>query len=649
MKIDRIASVPLILHDPYFSIWSSSDQLYGSDTVHWCKAPQRLYGYITIDNTVYSFLGSHEFHPVIEQKSLEVTATATKYTFENDKVILTVGFTSPLILENPVLVSRPCTYIDYEVTRKQEAEVRIDFIVTSDLVKYTEGDLIGGNHTTDTFHYASMGKAGQHPLGHSGDNITIDWGFVYLAAEEEHISTVYDSKNSKLTATACLGKDKNQASMIIAYDDLLSIYYFGAWQKAYWTTEYDTILDAIGASFQDKQEVLKKAEELDKDIEERAESTGGKDYALLCNVSYRHSIAAHKLIADKDGKLIFLSKENDSNGCIGTVDVSYPSVPLYLLYNTEYVKGMLRPVFYFADCPVWEYDFAPHDVGRYPYASGQVYGLNGKKEHLEFRYNNGDIFPFYYMYPAGSEIYDFKYQMPVEECGNMLIMTAAVCALDKSPEFAKPHYEVLKQWTDYLLTYGADPGEQLCTDDFAGHLSHNVNLSAKAIMGIEAFAQLAKQIGETKVYEQYHQKAADMAKDWEARALSGDHYRLTFDNADSWSLKYNLVWDKFFGSSLFSKEVFEKEVNYYISKNNAYGVPLDSRKNYTKSDWILWCAALADSKEQAEQLISPVAEYVKNTASRIPFSDWYETESGDSCHFIARSVQGGIFMPILVK
>jgi hypothetical protein len=239
--------------------------------------------------------------------------------------------------------------------------------------------------------------------------------------------------------------------------------------------------------------------------------------------------------------------------------------------------------------------------------------------------------------------------MPVEECGNMLIMTAAVCALDKSPEFAKPHYEVLKQWTDYLLTYGADPGEQLCTDDFAGHLSHNVNLSAKAIMGIEAFAQLAKQIGETKVYEQYHQKAADMAKDWEARALSGDHYRLTFDNADSWSLKYNLVWDKFFGSSLFSKEVFEKEVNYYISKNNAYGVPLDSRKDYTKSDWILWCAALADSKEQAEQLISPVAEYVKNTASRIPFSDWYETESGDSCHFIARSVQGGIFMPILVK
>ena len=91
---------------------------------------------------------------------------------------------------------------------------------------------------------------------------------------------------------------------------------------------------------------------------------------FLCVMSYRHAIAAHKLITDEDQNLIFLSKENDSNGCIGTVDVSYPSVPLFMLYNTEYVKGMLRPIFRFADCDVWTYDFAPHDVGRYPYASG---------------------------------------------------------------------------------------------------------------------------------------------------------------------------------------------------------------------------------------------------------------------------------------
>ncbi len=649
MKIERIASIPLVLHDPYFSIWSPADKLYETDTVHWSKAPQRLYGYVTIDGVVYSFLGNKEFHPAIEQKSVEITATATRYTFENEKLELTVRFTSPLLLDNPVLVSRPCTYIDYEVRRKQEAEVRIDFTVTSDLVQNTPGDIIGGSYDNKSFRYAFMGKAGQHPLGHSGDNITIDWGFVYLASEEPYVSTGYEAGSNKLTTTAKLGKEKNQASIIIAYDDLVSIFYFGSWQKAYWTKEYDTILDAIEASFRDKKEVLAKAELLDENIEDRAEKIGGEDYALLCNVSYRHAVAAHKLIADKDGKLIFLSKENDSNGCIGTVDVSYPSVPLFLLYDTEYVKGMLRPVFYFAQCPVWEYDFAPHDVGRYPYASGQVYGLNKEHENKEFRHNNGYVFPFYYMYPSGSKTYELKYQMPVEECGNMLILTAAVCALDKSADFAKPYYKLLKQWTEYLLTYGADPGEQLCTDDFAGHLSHNVNLSAKAIMGIEAFAQLAKQLGEDAVSGEYHRKAAHMAKDWEVRALAGDHYRLTFDNPDSWSLKYNLVWDKFFGSRLFSDKVFEKEIAYYISKNNTYGVPLDSRKNYTKSDWILWCAAFAENKEQTEKLLSPVAEYVRKTATRVPFSDWYETVTGEYCHFIARSVQGGIFMPMLLR
>lgn len=391
-----------------------------------------------------------------------------------------------------------------------------------------------------------MGKANQHPLGQSGDNITIDWGFVYLAAQDKDTLTEYDSEQKKLRAKAYLGKEKTSAALILSYDDLLSIFYFGHWQKAYWTSEYNTILDAIGASFADKKDVLKQAGALDAEIETKAMQIGGESYALLCSISYRHAIAAHKLITDENGDIIFLSKENDSNGCIGTVDISYPSVPLFLLYNTDYVKGMLRPVFRFADCPVWEYDFAPHDVGRYPYAAGQVYGLNKKHERKEFRHENGCIFPFYYQFPAGSDVYEWKNQMLVEECGNMLIMTAVVCQLDHSPAFAKPYYEVLKQWTEYLLTYGADPGEQLCTDDFAGHLSHNVNLSAKAIMGVEAFSRLGKQMGKKEEAARYHAKAEEMAKDWEKRAFADDHYRLTFENQDSWSLKYNLIWDKFF-------------------------------------------------------------------------------------------------------
>ena len=649
MKVKRAASIPLILHDPYFSIWSGTDKLYDSDTVHWCGKRQKIRGYITIDGESFCFMGDKEFHQVIPQTGIELTATGTKYTFENEKVILTAAFTSPLLLEEPVLVSRPCTYVDFEVVRKAgEAVVTIDVQISADLVRFTPGAVVGGSYQTDAFSYAVMGKAEQKPLGHSGDNITIDWGYVYLAVQDAFSQVCFDKANEQLTASVKLGTQMGCGTLVAAYDDLLSINYFGDWKKAYWTETYATILDAVGASFADKDSVQEKCRKLDAKIEEQAAAIGGEDYALLCCLSYRHSIAAHKLIADKDGNLVFLSKENDSNGCLGTVDVTYPSVPLYMLYNTEYVKGMLRPVFTFAACDVWEFDFAPHDVGRFPYATGQVYGLAGEKSGSAFDGSNGTVFPFFYQYPAGSRIYDFKYQMPVEECGNMLILTAAVCKLDGSPDFAVPHMEVLKKWCEYLLTYGADPGEQLCTDDFAGHLSHNVNLSAKAIMGIEAFALLARQMGQEEVYGEYHEKAVKMAGDWEKRADAGDHTALSFGDRDSWSLKYNLVWDKFFGSSLFREDVYRKEIDYYIKKSNVYGVPRDSRKEYTKSDWILWCASMTDDRKKVDALIAPIAAYVNETPSRVPFSDWYETVTGEYCHFIARSVQGGIFMPMLI-
>ena len=644
MKVTRAASIPLIMHDPYFSIWSSSDHLYDADTVHWTGKRQQIRGYLTVDKTVYCFMGDKEFHQILPQISLDVTATATTYTFENDKVRLCCRFTSPLILSDPLLVSRPCTYIDFMVEKKNADNVKLDFIVSADLVRQEKDEVAGfaGTFKQD-FSYASMGRMRQQPLGSSGDHTTIDWGYVYLAGNDKSTIT-YDAANE---AIRCQAADLNgQTTLILAYDDLASINYFGEWRKAYWTTRYKTILEAISAAFADQKKVCKQASEIDCEIEAKAKKIGGDEYSFLCAMSYRHAIAAHKLITDEDQNLIFLSKENDSNGCIGTVDVSYPSVPLFMLYNTEYVKGMLRPIFRFADCDVWTYDFAPHDVGRYPYAWGQVYGRSDE-ENKRFRSENQFVYPPYYMYPSGSNVYGLRDQMPVEECGNMLIMTAMVCRMEQNVSFALPYMETLKKWREYLIRYGADPGEQLCTDDFAGHLSHNTNLSVKAIMGIEGYAQIAALAGEKDEAKKYHKIAADMASDWEKRAKADDHYQLVFGEGkkDTWSLKYNLIWDKLWKSGLFSDEVYEKELAYYKKKANRYGTPLDSRATYTKSDWILWCAAM----DNTAALIQPVAAYLKETTTRVPFSDWYQTDSGMYCYFIARSVQGGIFMPMLAE
>ncbi len=653
MRIRKAASIPLVLHDPFFSIWSSVDCLYDKDPIHWSGARQQMRGYLTVDGKTYAFLGDKEFYECLPQKSIDVTATATEYIFENELVSLKCRFTSPLLLNDMVLVSRPCTYVDFEVTTQRGAEVILNFEVSADLVRQTQDTIVGfaGNHKT--FSYSFMGRAKQFPLGGSNDSVAIDWGYAYLACEEKDAEVSFDKRNEKLRLQMPM-KNKKQVGFVIAYDDLLSINYFGQWRKAYWTEKYSSILEAIAAAFEDKDETLKKAAKLDKDIETKAYEIGGESYAFLCNMSYRQAIAAHKLITDEEGNILFLSKENDSNGCIGTVDVSYPSIPLFLLYDTEYVKGMLRPIFRFAACDVWEYDFAPHDLGRYPYAWGQSYGWKPEEgddlpEQGIWATGKSGVYPPFYTYPKGCDNYDFNKQMPVEECGNMLIMMAVVCQVDKNAEFAKPYWEVLKKWKSYLVEFGADPGNQLCTDDFAGRLSHNVNLSVKAIMGIEAYAILAEMLGESAEAERYHTLAKEMAADWEVRARADDHYTLVFGNPDTWSMKYNLVWDKMWDSKLFSEEVYEKELAYYLKKIGKYGTPLDNRATYTKSDWILWCATMVETKEQAEQLICPVADYLENTSDRIPFSDWYDVESGMHYHFIARSVQGGIFMPMFYK
>ena len=309
---------------------------------------------------------------------------------------------------------------------------------------------------------------------------------------------------------------------------------------------------------------------------------------------------------------------------------------------------MLRPIFAFARRPVWCFDFAPHDVGRYPYATGQIYGLKQENRWLEFTEEEGMLYPFYADYPDGREVYDFRTQMPVEECGNMLIMTAAVCRMEGSARPALPHMDTLRKWVDYLVRYGKDPQEQLCTDDFAGHLAHNVNLSAKAIMGIEAYAQICGLAGRKEEARSFHAIAAEYAAYWEKEAAEGDHTLLAYGRPDSWSLKYNAVWDLFFGSHLFSEGVLEREVDFYIRKREKYGVPLDCRKRYAKSDWTLWCSAMTEDPEKRGKLMEPVARFLEETGDRVPFSDWYDAGTGNYCHFKGRTVQGGIFMPMLL-
>jgi hypothetical protein len=405
---------------------------------------------------------------------------------------------------------------------------------------------------------------------------------------------------------------------VLAYDDVYAIEYFGDKLQAYWKRGGMTAFGMIAAAFEQYEDIIKRCEAFDRQLREDGVRAGGEKYAELLALAYRQAIAAHKLVADREGKLLFISKECSSNGCIATADVSYPSIPLFLLYNPELVKGMMRPIFKYAASEAWPFEFAPHDVGQYPLANGQVYADNAREG-----------------------------QMPVEECGNMLIMAAAVSLAEGRPDFAAEHWGLLSKWADYLLAHGLDPENQLCTDDFAGHLARNANLSVKAIMGVASFSLLHGMMGRSDEAERWLTAAGEMAVRWKEMAAENGHYKLAFGTENTWSLKYNLIWDLLFGTRLFGDEVPLQETAWYLAKQKRYGVPLDSRESYTKADWLVWAASLSSDRAVFAKLIEPLWHALNETRDRVPFTDWYDTITARQIGFQHRSVVGGIFIQIL--
>lgn len=231
----------------------------------------------------------------------------------------------------------------------------------------------------------------------------------------------------------------------------------------------------------------------------------------------------------------------------------------------------------------------------------------------------------------------------------MLICLGVLSQVENSAAFAAQWWPTVTRWAEYLAQRGFDPENQLCTDDFAGHLAHNANLSVKAIMGLACYAKMAKMNGDEAAAARFTALASGMVPKWleAAKGGRGGAYRLAFDQADTWSMKYNLVWDRALGFNLFPADVAAAEMAFYRTAQQKYGLPLDSRKLWTKADWLVWAATLTGRREDFDALVAPLYGFLDATPGRVPFSDWYETDSAKFVHFRARSVVGGVFMPLL--
>jgi Domain of unknown function (DUF1793)/Domain of unknown function (DUF4965) len=293
-----------------------------------------------------------------------------------------------------------------------------------------------------------------------------------------------------------------------------------------------------------------------------------------------------------------------------------------LLMGPTYARALVAPALIYSTSPRWKFPFAPHDVGVYPQANGQVYGGG------ESSTNEADL-------------------MPVEESGNMILLCAAIAKLEGNASFAELWWPQLTRWEAYLERYGRDPENQLCTDDFMGHLAHNANLSVKAILAIAAYGELCVMRGDRASGAVHLSRAREYAQHWMEVAGDGDHFRIAFDRPNTWSQKYNLVWDKLLGLGVFPPQVARNEVAYYKKMIQRYGVPLDSRTRLTKTDWCLWSATLASERTDFEAIVAPIFDYLNETTARLPFVDSYVTDDPKSDGMRARPVIGGVFIKML--
>ncbi len=655
----RAPATPLVVHDPYFSIWSTSDRLTDGPTRHWTGAQQELNGIARIDGKNYRYLGKAERNiPALEETQRTITPTRTLVTLQNPQVEIRICFLTPAFPDDMKIMARPVTYLTWEVKSRDGAGHDVTLYLDIDGTIATNTPLepvVWSRAKIAGLDLLRVGSEKQPMLEKWGDNVRIDWGYFYVGVPEAQGAASLAAGNRddrhQFVATGELPAqdDLDQPRMpqsrypsppllnvaiplgqvgatpvtrhvLLAYDDIYSIEYMHQKLLPYWRKQFSSFAAMLQAADRDYPSLEARAEQYDADLQHDLVQAGGEEYAAIATLAFRQAIAAHKLVEDASGVPFFMPKENFSNGSISTVDVLYPSSPMFLFLNPKLVEAQLEPVARYAETSHWKFPFAPHDLGVYPLANGQLYG--------------------------GGEVSEDD-QMPVEESGNMILMFAALAHAEHDTAFAKRYWPLLTKWAEYLLAKGFDPENQLCTDDFAGHLAHNTNLSIKAIEALAAYAQLAREMGDTRTAAQYEDAARSMAAKWVSMAADDGHYRLAFDKPGTWSQKYNLVWDNILDLHIFPAEIASKEVAFYKTHLNPFGLPLDNRATYTKLDWTVWSATLATNPADFQAIVHPVFQFLNQTPDRVPMTDWYDTVSAHQVGFQARSVVGGVYIKML--
>lgn len=410
----------------------------------------------------------------------------------------------------------------------------------------------------------------------------------------------------------------------IGYWRQAAVNYMGDARTAYFTSSCSNINCACVHALSDFGAADAEARNLDASLASKASSVAGSNYSDIVTLSARQAFGAMDITIPEDtldtNDIMTFVKEISSDGNVNTIDVIYPMAPILYLMAPDYLQHLLEPVMRYLATGAWPHNYTVHDIGSaYPNATG---------------HNNGTA-----------------EQMPVEECGNLLTLAYMYQLASGDTSWCGQYQTLFQEYADYLVTNGLYPTEQLSTDDGAGSVANQTGLAIKAAIALNAYGTMSGQSNYSTLGRQF----ATTLYNGSAGTDSGrTHFLLVEGDDSSWGMEFNLYMDVLLNLTTFPAAAYAMQTSYYPCVRLPAGVPLDSRVDWGKTDWMIFAASTAmapgvGNEGVRDMFIDDVHTFMSNGLNPVPFSDKFFVENNASDvqglrnGYRARPVVGGHF------
>ncbi|KAF3403263.1 Glutaminase A [Talaromyces pinophilus] len=643
-------SQPLAVRSPYLSTWQAAGSgggnggyLAGQWPSFWNGRTLGWQGLIRVDGTTYNFMGAMSgLSNRATQTNYEYTATQSIYTQTvNNAVKLTVTFLSPITPDDWKRQSLVFSYMNVAVASMdgKTHSVQIYSDISAEWVSGDSSNVAQWKYGTasDDVVYHQIFRQTQEAWTEISDQTefgnwywatTSQGGYSYQNGQDSVVRARFINSGSLANTQDTNYRAISNSWPVFAHafdlgsvgtSSVSRVFSIGLCQDEpiqYTTSSgvipqtslyldyFDTQLDALSFFQTDFTTAYELSSALDAQLQEDSVNANGKNYAALTTLGLRHAFGGIQWTGTEESPLVWL-KEISSDGNMNTVDVIFPAHPAYIYTNATILKLLLDPLFQNQEAGLYPNAYSMHDIGsHYPNATG---------------------------YPAGNDE-----AMPLEESGNSIIMALMYYAVTKDASYLEQHYKLLSQWAEYLVADSLIPANQASTDDFEGPLANQTNLAIKGIVGIQAISI-----------------ASDYVTQWVgfANATTDElpHLTLNYGNSSTWSLLYNAYADKVLNLGIIPQSIYDQQSEFYPSVLETFGIPVDTRHQWSKSDWQVWTAATA-SEPTRQDMIDAVATWAAATSEWLPFGDLYETQTGAYVYqFANRPVQGGLLAVLVAN